>query len=215
MKLPLVFREAFYFVLILGGLSLLFLSLPFKLAKVVGFLFLLGFFFLFYFFRDPERTIPADPQAILAPADGKIVEVDIEEKSPFFEGRAKKISIFLSIFDVHVNRSPVEGKIIKKKYHRGAFLDARNPRSSEVNESQDWWIETPGGYTVGVRQIAGLIARRLVGWKEMGQKIYAGERIGMIKFGSRTELYLPVVCTLEVKPGDRVEAGKSIVAKWP
>ncbi|QSR88045.1 phosphatidylserine decarboxylase family protein [Methylacidiphilum caldifontis] len=215
MKLPLLLREASFLALILAALSILFLMLPYKSAKVIGFLFLLSFSFLFYFFRDPQRAIPTNPHYILAPADGKIVEVKIEEKSPFFEGKAKKISIFLSIFDVHVNRSPVRGKLIKKEYSRGTFLDARNPLSSEKNERQDWWIETPEGYIVGVRQIAGFIARRLVSWKEIGQRVDAGEKIGMIKFGSRTELYLPDVCRLEVKIGDRVEAGKSVVAKWP
>ncbi|CAI9084424.1 phosphatidylserine decarboxylase family protein [Candidatus Methylacidiphilum fumarolicum] len=215
MKDSLLFREAFPIAFTMAMLSLIFLLLPFKPAKFVGVFFLLALLFLFYFFRNPERTIPTDPHYILAPADGKIVEIKVEEKSPFYEGKTTKISIFLSIFDVHVNRSPVDGKIIKKEYHKGIFLDARNPKASLLNERQDWWIQSTKGCIVGIRQIAGFIARRLVSWKETGDTIKMGERIGMIKFGSRTELYLPSDCIVVVQNGEKVEAGKTVVAKWP
>jgi phosphatidylserine decarboxylase len=162
--------------------------------------------FVISFFRDPERTVPADPQAIVAPADGKVVEIKQDND-------ATMLAIFLSIFDVHVQRAPVDGEIKSVEYVKGKFLDARNPQAAVLNENRVISIEASGGYRVKVRQIAGLIARRIVGWAGEGARLAKGERLGMIRFGSRVELFLPAGVEITVKPGDHVQGAASIVAR--
>jgi len=163
------------------------------------------------FFRDPERIVPEDKDILLAPADGTIADIEIVEEPEFIGGKAMRVGIFLSIFDVHINRSPCRAKVEKITYREGQFLDARNQEAGKANESNDLWltrIESPNDKLI-VRQISGAIARRIVCRAKEGEELVSGERFGMIKFGSRTELYVPardeVKCL--VKTGDKVKAG--------
>jgi phosphatidylserine decarboxylase len=170
--------------------------------------------FVNYFFRDPERPVPADPKVIVSAADGLVVGVEEYDEPDFHLGPMLRISVFLSVFDVHVNRSPVEGTVHATVYKAGKFLDVRHPESSTRNEARAWWIETAYG-PVAVRQIAGLVARRIVAWAGEGSNLARGQRFGMIRFGSRTEVFLPIGCVPLVKPGDRVEGAATPIARWP
>jgi phosphatidylserine decarboxylase len=161
--------------------------------------------FVIWFFRDPERAVPQDPRSIVAPADGKIVEVKTT-------GDTTMVAIFLSVFDVHVQRAPVEGEIKSVRHNPGRFLDARDPRAAELNESRLLEIESADGFRVRLKQIAGRIARRIVGWAGEGARVAKGERIGMIRFGSRVELYMPATVKLAVKVGERARGGETVVA---
>jgi len=170
--------------------------------------------FIIYFFRDPERAVPADGKIIVSAADGLVVDVVEMEEPDFHLGRMKRVAVFLSVFDVHVNRSPVDGQVKSTVYKAGDFLDVRHPDSSIRNECRSWWLETPQG-PVAVRQIAGLVARRIVAWSKEGDTVARGFRFGMIRFGSRTEVFLPLECTILVKPGDRVAGAATPIARWP
>jgi phosphatidylserine decarboxylase len=170
------------------------------------------------FFRDPERTPPADKNILLAPADGTIRDIEVVDENDFIGGKAMRIGIFLSIFDVHINRSPCDVKVEKITYKKGDYKDARNPQAGAVNESNDLWLirtVEPKDRLI-VRQISGAIARRIVCEAQEGQKLTGGQKFGMIKFGSRTELYLPsrddIKCL--VRKGDKVKAGLSILARY-
>jgi phosphatidylserine decarboxylase len=167
--------------------------------------------FIFYFFRDPERIIPADPGAIVSPADGRVVVVTDEENA----GRpGKRMSIFLAIWNVHVNRSPATGTISNMNYHPGKFSAAMRASASTDNEQNVINLATDAGQ-ITFKQIAGLIARRVVCWKKPGDRVARGERIGLVRFGSRADLWLPSDSQLLVKVGDHVKGGSSIVAYWP
>jgi|SRR5579871_6730415 phosphatidylserine decarboxylase len=168
---------------------------------------LLAFFFL-WFFRDPERAIPEAPGMLVSPADGKVTDV-----SPItVDGKCQvRISIFLSVFDVHVNRSPIAGTIRSVQYRKGAFLNAMNAASAEQNEQNVVTVEGDG-QTVVVKQIAGLLARRIVFNKKIGDRVQRGERIGLIKFGSRTDVVLDASANVQVKVGDKVKGGSSVLA---
>jgi phosphatidylserine decarboxylase len=183
------------------------------LVDVVLFLVLGLTAFVFYFFRDPERAIPADPALIVAAADGLVVSVEEMDEPDFQLGRRRRIAIFLSVFDVHVNRSPVSGRVKKTTYKAGSFLDVRHVDASTRNEALAWLIETDHG-PVAVRQIAGLVARRIVAWAKEGSALARGDRFGMIRFGSRTEVFVPLACTVLVKPGDRVQGAATPIARW-
>jgi phosphatidylserine decarboxylase len=172
------------------------------------------FSFVIYFFRDPERVVPADESLIVSAADGLVVSVEEMEEPDFQIGPMIRIAVFLSVFDVHINRSPVAGVVKSSIYKAGQFLDARHPDSSTRNECRSWWLETARG-PVAVRQIAGLIARRIVAWSEEGSALERGQRFGMIRFGSRTEVFLPLGCAVLVKPGDRVVGASTPIARWP
>lgn len=171
---------------------------------------LLGF--TISFFRDPTRSAPSDPQAIVAPADGRIVEIRTANEPHFLKSEATMVAIFLSVFDVHVQRAPLAGEIKFVQYVKGKFLDARNPQAAAVNEHRVIGIESVEGFRVTVRQVAGLIARRIVGWAGPGTRLSRGERIGMIRFGSRVELFLPVDAEVAVKAGDYARGGETVVA---
>ena len=168
--------------------------------------------YTFAFFRDPERIVPSDPRAVVAPADGVVAEIVEMEENEVVRTRMRRVAIFLSVFDVHVNRAPIAGRIIYKERREGLFLDARNPECSAKNEAMTWGFETPR-LTLVVRQLTGAIARRIVAWSEVGDHLKKGERFGMIRFGSRTEVYLPLDATVLVKVGDRVVGGVSIIAQ--
>ncbi|RMF89326.1 MAG: phosphatidylserine decarboxylase [Nitrospinota bacterium] len=163
--------------------------------------------FLLFFFRDPERQIPTGEGLVLAPADGRVLEV-------VREGAGWRISIFLSLFDVHINRSPVSGVVREVHYQPGKFLPAFWRNASTVNEQNTLIIDSPYG-TIVVRQIVGILARRVVCWVHPGESITAGKRFGLMKFGSRIDLLLPERCELWVKTGARVRAGETVLAKFP
>ncbi len=168
--------------------------------------------FTAFFFRDPERLSPQDPHLVLSPADGKVVQVGpASSSSPLGEGSAQ-VSIFLSIFDVHVNRAPIGGRIAAVEYRPGAFLPAFDHEASLRNEQNSVTIED-GSTRVVFKQIAGLIARRIVFRKKVDERVVAGERVGLIKFGSRVDVFLPAQFRVRVKRGDRVHGGTSVLAE--
>ena len=173
----------------------------------VGLTFLVLAIFVLNFFRDPERPIPTDPQAIISPADGHIVQIQEEN----FAGQAQqRISIFMSPLDVHVNRAPIAGTLRDVTYRKGAFHVASKAHASVENEQNVFTIAGEQG-TVVVSQIAGALARRIVFWKKVGDQLDRGERVGMIKFGSRVDVLLDPQVELRVKVGDYVRAGSSIL----
>ena len=169
----------------------------------------LGHFYI-VFFSDPERVIPSDASTIVSPADGRVLEV-IDEK---FDGRAgKRITIFLAVWNVHVNRTPLEGKIARIEYRPGKFQMAMRKTASAENEQNVIYLDTAHGQIV-FKQIAGMIARRVVLWKKSGDQVERGERIGIVRFGSRMDVWLPLEAEIIVKPGDHVAGGSSILARW-
>jgi phosphatidylserine decarboxylase len=175
---------------------------------------LLALFFL-WFFRDPERTVPAGEGVIVSPGDGLVTET-AAINTP--EGPRQRISIFLSVFDVHVNRSPIGGVLSRVNYQKGKFLNAMNPASAERNEQNTITVRGQGadaGFEITFKQIAGLLARRIVFGLKEGQTVARGQRVGLIKFGSRVDVVLPGSATLRVKVGERVKGGASILAEMP
>ena len=190
--------------LLLGILALVFHWLWIGCLLVV-----LGVFVAF-FFRDPQRTPPPDPDAIVSPADGRVMEV-VEEPRDGIAGR--RISIFLSIFDVHVNRSPVSGRITAIEYRKGKFYAAMRGRASAENEQNAFYVSTDRGEVV-FKQIAGWVARRILCWKSVGDSVTRGERVGMIRFGSRMDVWLPDRVEIVARPGQHVAGGTSILARW-
>ena len=177
-------------------------------------LFLLLIFCTFAFFRDPERTVPADPNVIVAAADGTVMDIIELDENQVLRTKTRRVGIFLSIFDVHTNRAPIDGKVIYRRHQEGLCVDARRPDCSEKNESMTWAFENPR-VTIVVRQITGAIARRIVAWSQIGDELKKGDRFGMIRFGSRTELYLPLNAEVLVKVGDHVLGGSTIIARLP
>src|SRR3984885_10347663 len=174
-----------------------------------GVLIFLGLF-VFYFFRDPNRTIPSAPGAIVSPADGHVLEVVDELLDGNFGHR---ITIFLAIWDVHVQRAPVAGRIADVVYRPGRFYAAMRSAASRENEQNIIYIHTPQGAVV-FKQIAGAIARRVICWKEEGSEVVLGQRVGLIRFGSRVDIFLPPNTEVLVRRGQMVKGGESILAKW-
>jgi len=170
--------------------------------------------FFAYFFRDPEREIPGEPGAIISPADGLVVQVDEVQESEFLKAPARRVAIFMNVFDVHVNRSPVAGMVTSMRHRAGEYKAASRQDAASRNEQQALVLESDGGRRILVVQIAGLLARRIIPFVKPGQQLARGERLGMICFGSRVDLYLPSEAEILVKVGDRVKAGSSVVAKW-
>jgi len=201
-------KEGYYFgvpPLVLGGVS--YLLHWYAAAAVLVFLAL----FIFSFFRDPERVIPAEAGAVVSPGDGRVVVVREEENA----GRpGKRVSIFLAAWNVHVNRAPAAGTITKLEYRPGKFLAAMRERASVENEQNVFTLSTDAGEMV-FKQIAGLIARRVVSWKKAGEKVARGERIGLVRFGSRVDVWVPKEAEILVKVGENVKGGASVLARWP
>jgi len=168
---------------------------------------LLAVFFL-WFFRDPERAIPQDPGAVVSPGDGKVTDVSTVTVG---NARLTRLSIFLSVFNVHVNRSPIAGVIREVRYQRGQYLNAMNQTSAELNEQNIVTVEGDG-QTVVFKQIAGLLARRIVFYPKVGDRLERGQRVGLIKFGSRVDVLLDASAQINVKVGDRVKGGASVLA---
>lgn len=193
------------------------------LAAFVHWTFLVGavaaiglWVFLVSFFRDPERTIPTDTIALLSPADGTVIGVGEVEEPDFPGGRAFRVSIFLSPFNVHVNRAPRTGKVVGLRYFKGCFVAATRGNCDQVNE-QFWLdIEEPGGRLVRIKQVAGAVARRIVCWARPNEELRAGERYGMIKLGSRTDVLMPAGEPMDVlvKVGDKVKGGATVLLRF-
>lgn len=178
---------------------------------------LIGLFvtgFICFFFRDPDRVIPNMENAIVSPADGRVIGIENLEKSRFYEGACVKISVFMSVFNVHVNRIPFGGTVKKVDYFPGKFFSANLDKASRDNEHNAVYIETEGGETICMVQIAGLIARRIICAVHQGYPVVKGQRMGLICFGSRVDIYLPANAKPEVLPGDRVSAGSTIIGRF-
>lgn len=172
---------------------------------------LLALFFL-WFFRDPDREIPQGDGLVVSPADGKVTDA-LRITTP--DGESLRLSIFLNVFNVHVNRSPISGTLRRVTYRKGQYMNAMNPASAELNEQNTAVIEADSGYTVSFTQIAGLLARRIVFRPAEGERLERGQRVGLIKFGSRVDVLLPGHAELHVKKGDHVKGGSSILATIP
>jgi phosphatidylserine decarboxylase len=172
---------------------------------------LLALFFL-WFFRDPERAIPQGEGLVVSPADGKVTEA-LRVATP--DGESLRLSIFLNVFNVHVNRSPITGTLREVVYRKGLYLNAMNPASAEQNEQNRAVVEADAGYSVAFTQIAGLLARRIVFYTAVEGRLERGQRVGLIKFGSRVDVLLPGNAELRVKKGDHVKGGSSILATIP
>lgn len=201
-------RDGYYYGLALIAAGILLGSLTSPAWAIVPLL--LAFFFL-WFFRDPERVIPQELGALVSPADGKVTDVSVINTE---DGRKVRISIFLSVFDVHVNRSPIAGVIRDVRYHRGKFLDARSPDCAEQNEQNVVTVQGDGQQVV-FKQIAGLLARRIVFTPKVGDRLERGQRVGLIKFGSRTDVLFDAEARVAIKVGDRVKGGASVLAYLP
>jgi len=205
MRIPIA-KQGYIFILPLLIISSALFCLEYKIA---GALFGGLFLFVLNFFRDPDRTLPNEPNAVISPADGKVVEI-VRETDPLLGEAYNRISIFLNVFNVHVQRTPVAGTIEKVKYNPGKFLNAANHKASLDNEQNALIINT-GGQKVLVKQIAGLIARRIVCWAKEGDSYELGQRFGLIRFGSRVDLFLPETAKITVVCGDIVKGGSSIM----
>ena len=195
-------KDGYYFLTPLVLLALIFWWGGFSEITFIPLVLGVG---VMFFFRDPERIITDDRQAVVSPADGKIIRLDQKENYIF-------LSIFLSVLDVHVTRAPIEGVITKGEYRAGRFRIAYDERASVENEQLV--ITITGEHELTFSLIAGIVARRIRFWKEKGQPVSKGDRIGLIRFGSRVDIMLPLHCQCAVKIGDRVMAGSSVIARW-
>lgn len=183
----------------------------------IGFLAVLGLFitgFICWFFRDPDRLIPKGAGIIVSPADGKVIKIEQLDATHYYDGACRRVSVFMSVFNVHVNRAPHEGIVRQVDYHPGRFFSANLDKASVDNEHNALLLESPDGLRIGFVQIAGLVARRIICAVQAGDSIKRGQRFGMICFGSRLDVYLPLEVDIQVAVGERVKAGNSILGKW-
>ncbi len=210
-KHPLLAREGWPHILIAGVLAV---AVHFYAGGWVAIPFWIALAFVLNFFRDPVRAVPADPKAVVCPADGQIVGLS-EIEDPYLKRRCKRISIFMNVFDVHSNRIPVTGQVMRVWYHKGKFLNAVLDKSSEANERNALWIRMDHGQDVVVVQVAGLIARRILCYVQPNERVERGSRFGFIRFGSRVDVYLPPDVRPRVALGDRVKGGSDVIAEFP
>lgn len=215
----MIAREGLVFIL--GGLvvsiALILAAVRFdsRWAFTVGVVTTLLTLFCIFFFRDPNRSFIPSPGMLISPADGKVVQVKRLESHPMIDGPATQVSIFLNVFDVHVNRIPTSGVVEYVNYNPGKFLAAYDDKASLVNEQTEIGIRSEDGHGVVVKQIAGLIARRIVCRLEDGDSVAIGERFGLIRFGSRTDLIVPEDSRIEVSVGERVKGAESVIGYLP
>ena len=206
---PLIAREGWPYI---GGL----LAVSIVVNLVGGFEwawpFWLATLFVLQFFRDPARDVPAAPDAVLAPADGRVIVV-AQARDPYAERDALKVSIFMNVFNVHINRTPVTGAVERIVYIPGKFINAELDKASEDNERQHILVERSDGTRIGFTQIAGLVARRIVPFVKPGDILAAGQRVGLIRFGSRVDVYLPAGTEPKVLLGQKVIAGETVLAE--
>lgn len=204
----LIAIEGLPFIILLLILSVVFWYFE---ARYLALFLALLMIFTVWFFRNPERVIPQDPLAVVSPADGKVIIVDRIFEDRFLKADTVKVSIFMNVFNVHVNRIPFSGKVLGVFYNPGKFISANLDKASIENEQNAVLLETANGKRIVFNQIAGLIARRIVCYLKEGDVVEKGKRFGMIRFGSRLDVYLPVECRINVKVGDKVKAGSSII----
>ena len=171
--------------------------------------------FTLWFFRDPPRRIPEGPGIIVSPADGRVTDIEEIEELEVLNRRVRRIGIFLSVFDVHVNRAPDNCRVVYNEEFAGTYHDARSPAASTHNTARTWGFECADGFLLVVRQITGAIARRIVPWAALDERLARGQHFGMIRFGSRTEICLPLEAEVTVKVGQHVQGGSSIIARLP
>ncbi|MBN2514682.1 MAG: phosphatidylserine decarboxylase family protein [Deltaproteobacteria bacterium] len=202
---PIIF-EGFVFILPLLVLTVVFASVGIKSLALLFFILTL---FVTNFFRNPERVIPTDTNAVVSPADGKVLKIEEVEENGLIAGKFKKISIFMNIFNVHVNRVPYTGTVKTIRYQEGKFFNASLDKASSLNERNSVLVQTDDGREILTIQIAGLVARRIVCWVKEGMNIERGERFGLIRFGSRLEVFMPVDSEVLVRVGDKVRAGET------
>jgi phosphatidylserine decarboxylase len=205
---PLIAREGWPF---LGIAVVVSLAVAFFLGWGWSIPFWVAALFVLQFFRDPPRTVPADPRAVVSPADGRIVSVG-KARDPWLERDALKVSVFMNVFNVHSNRSPVDGVVKERWYFPGGFFNAALDKASLENERNALWLQTRDGRDVTCVQIAGLIARRILCYVGGGAELSRGQRFGFIRFGSRVDVYLPLDAKLEAAIGDKVYAAETILA---
>jgi phosphatidylserine decarboxylase len=212
----IIAREGYPFIAYSVGLTALLGLSALKLQSLVlaapALISLLLTLFVVSFFRNPERTPPGDENSVVAPADGTVIVVERVAETPLGV-EALKISIFMSVFNVHVNRSPLDGTVVDITYHPGRFLDARDGRASSENERNSVVLQTAGGVKIAFVQIAGLIARRIICYPKVGDSLIRGTRYGLIRFGSRVDVYLPVDVEPLVKLGDTTTAGETLLGR--
>jgi phosphatidylserine decarboxylase len=198
----------------IGGALVLALVAAFLISTALGIvLAALSAFFLF-FFRDPDRVVNPAPNVVLSPADGRVMVAGPSTSRDFPPDRWQQISVFLSPMDVHINRMPVSGRLTRVEYHPGRFLPAYKADAGDLNEYTEVWVDI-GGQTVIFRQIVGILARRVVCRAKVGDEVKAGDRFGVMKFGSRMDVFLPSTAILRVKVGDRVRAAVTVLAELP
>ena len=205
-----VAKEGLPFIFFCGFVTLICSILGYQMAALAG---LLATGFVTWFFRDPFRIQPEDDEAIVCPADGKVILVDEIFDDRFLQQQVIKISIFMNIFNVHVNRIPYPGTVERVLFKPGKFYAADKDKAALHNEYCAMIIAIPSGQQYGVVQVAGLIARRILCWAETGDRVQTGQRYGLIRFGSRVDVYLPLGASVEVKKGQKVKAGETILAR--
>jgi len=204
-------REGYPFIALFGFVTLVFALLGWTFVTLI-----LLFLTLFtaYFFRDPVRVIPDEEGVLVAPADGKVIFVGEVDEERFFNARVTKVSIFMSVFDVHINRAPCDGKVVDMFYNKGEFVNASYDKASESNEQSGILLETSAGSNILFVQIAGLIARRIITYPVIGDMLERGTRYGLIRFGSRVDLYLPSRIDVSITLGERTVAGETILGRF-
>jgi phosphatidylserine decarboxylase len=203
-----VASEGYPFIAVFAFITLVFALLGWTFPTLL----LLGLtLFTVYFFRNPERCVPQEQDAVVAPADGKVIFVGEVTEERYFQSRVVKVSIFMSVFNVHVNRVPVAGKVVDMFYNKGEFFNASLDKASLQNEQAGMLLETEGGHRLLVVQIAGLIARRIVTYPVIGDLLECGQRYGLIRFGSRVDVYFPAGSEVLATVGDRTVAGETIL----
>ena len=208
---PIIAREGWPFLAIAIAVAVVLAAAGWWVLAAVA---LLAVAFIVQFFRDPPRVVPQQPDAVLSPADGRVVKVE-PARDPFLDRDALKISVFMNVFNVHSNRSPVDGKVIGAWYHKGSFFNAAMDKASLENERNALHLRTAGGHDVTCVQIAGLIARRILCYVKPGDELARGQRYGFIRFGSRVDVYLAPAARPRVAVGDTVFATETILAELP
>ena len=202
-------KAGYPFIAAAGFTTAVFALLQLTVLALLG---LLTTFFIVYFFRDPDRLIPRE-SGVVSPADGKVIKVTDVDETPYYEGACKKVSIFMSIFNVHVNRIPHGGEITRIAYHPGKFFAANLDKASSDNEHNAVIVKTPDGKMISTVQVAGLVARRIICTVQKGDTVIRGQRFGMICFGSRLDVYLPPDFVSEITTGSTVKAGTTILGR--
>jgi phosphatidylserine decarboxylase len=217
-RFPSVHPEGRKFAVISGAIALFLLVLDGGFTELLGWLMVGVTVWVAAFFRDPIRTTPSDPKLVVSPADGLVtmitrVPAPPELRAELGEGEFTRVSVFMSVFDVHINRTPIAGVVRRIAYVPGKFLNADLDKASEDNERQHFLVEGDGGVKIGFTQIAGLVARRIMSFVREGQRLTAGERVGLIRFGSRVDVYLPAGTGSRLLLGQRAIAGETIIAE--